>query len=99
MAPDERAVIDELRRVYFSDGSHEQEVLHALTPLLRTMRFFVDSRASLGQFTRHASLTLPGGRVLAVEADPLRARELERDSAAWQGQSTGTPLDCSRGGH
>jgi FkbM family methyltransferase len=84
---DDRAVIEELQRAYFSAAPHEQDVLRAIEPLLRAARFFVDIGASLGQFTKHASLTMPGGRILAVEADPLRARELESNCASWQMRS------------
>ena len=84
---EERAVLEELRRVYFSAAADEGEVLRALRPLLRKARFFVDVGASLGQFTKYASLAMPGGRVLSVEADPLRARELMTDAAVWQGHS------------
>src|SRR5262245_7735279 len=84
---DERAVLDELRRVYFSTDAHEDEVLRAVRPLLRASRFFVDVGASLGQFTKLAAETMQRGRVLAIEADPLRARELARGCAAWQASS------------
>jgi len=83
----ERAVIEELRRVYFSTGGDEQDVLRALAPRLRAARFFVDVGASLGQFTEFASRTMLGGRVLSVEADPLRATELEKECLAWQSRS------------
>ena len=84
---DERVILDELKEVYFSAAAHESETLQAVAPLLRRASFFVDVGASLGQFTRHASLTMPGGRVLAVEADPLRVRELQKGCALWQAHS------------
>lgn len=87
MTANERAVIEELRRVYFSAGADEQEVLRALVPQLRRARFFVDVGASLGQFTEFASRTMPAGRILSVEADPLRAAELEKECRTWQPQS------------
>lgn len=92
VATDDRSVIEELRRAYFSANADERDVLRAIDPLLRHARFFVDIGASLGQFTKHASVTMRRGRVLAVEADPLRARELEAGCAAWQSRS-GPRLD------
>jgi FkbM family methyltransferase len=85
---DDRVIIEELRRAYFSADADEQDVLRALNPLLRKSRFFVDVGASLGQFTKHAARTMRGGRVLAIEADPLRARELEAGCAEWQARSS-----------
>ena len=83
----DRAVLDELRRVYFAPCAHEEAVLRAIQPLLRKTRFFVDVGASLGQFTRLAARTMTGGRILAIEADPLRARALGADCAGWQKES------------
>lgn len=87
MATDERAVIEELQQAYFSPDPHEEAVLRAIRPILRRSRFFVDVGASLGQFTKFASEIMAAGRVLAVEADPLRARELEAGCARWQSHS------------
>ena len=81
---DENGILDELRRAYFSPDAHEQDVLQAIDSLLRRTRFFVDVGASLGQFTQFAARTMRSGRILAVEADPLRARELADACKKWQ---------------
>ncbi len=48
---------------------------------------FADIGASLGQFTKAAASCLRDAQILAVEADPVRFAELERNCAAWSRES------------
>ncbi|MEI6342274.1 MAG: FkbM family methyltransferase [Verrucomicrobiota bacterium] len=83
----EKEIINTLSKAYFSDNPHEREVMALMPRLLRGVKLFVDVGASLGQFTKAASQCLRGGRIVAVEADPLRARELERSCKEWAAAS------------
>ena len=90
---DKSEILAILNRAYFSEEQHEKETLDRLPQLLEGARLFVDVGASLGQYTRAASRILRGGRILAVEADPLRHEELARNCATW-GAETGTRIDA-----
>lgn len=72
-----------LNRAYFSDDCHEKELLATLPRLIRDARLFVDLGASLGQYTLAASRAMRAGRIVAVEADPIRHEELARNAARW----------------
>lgn len=81
-----------LNKAYFDEDCHEREILDRLPRFIADARFFVDVGASLGQYTRAASRTMHGGRVLAIEADPIRHEELARNAARWAGE-TGCSID------
>lgn len=72
-----------LQLAYFSGEPDEREVLDRLTPFWRRARLFVDVGASLGQFTLAASRSMPGGKVIAIEADPGRFDRLKSHCAEW----------------
>jgi FkbM family methyltransferase len=82
-----------LNEAYFAENCHERELLEDLPHLIAKARFFVDVGASLGQYTRAASRTMRGGRVLAIEADPVRHEELERNAVRWASE-TGCRIDA-----
>jgi len=82
-----------LNEAYFTEDCHERELLENLPRLVNKARFFVDVGASLGQYTRAASRIMRGGRVLAIEADPVRHEELERNAANWASE-TGCRIDA-----
>ena len=73
-----------LNEAYFSEDPHEKKVLEHLSPILRRVKVFVDIGASLGQYTLFASKHMRGGHVLAIEADPIRFEELERNCRKWE---------------
>ena len=75
---DKQEVYATLNQAYFSADCHERELLGNLPRLLADARLFVDIGASLGQYTLAASRGMRGGRIIAVEADPLRHEELAR---------------------
>lgn len=86
-----------LNRAYFSDEMHEEEVIHNLPVLLRGTRLFVDIGASLGQYTFFASQHMQGGHIVAIEPDPLRFEQLERNCQEWSTASGNqvTALHCA----
>ena len=84
---DKSEILAILNSAYFSAEPHEKETLDRLPLLLEGARVFVDVGASLGQYTQAASRLLRGGRILAVEADPLRHEELVRNCARWADES------------
>jgi FkbM family methyltransferase len=51
------------------------------------VKTFVDVGASLGQYTLLASRCIKGGTIYAIEADPVRFEELERNCVRWAGES------------
>lgn len=76
-------IYDGLNRAYFGENCHEKEIVENLGELLRDGALFVDLGASLGQYTFHANQAMRGGRIIAVEADPIRVEELERNCQKW----------------
>lgn len=80
-------IYESLNRAYFSEDCHEKEVLSHLGELLGGALTFVDIGASLGQYTYHASRLMTGGRILAIEADPLRHAELARKCCEWRAET------------
>lgn len=76
-----------LNKAYFAEDCHERDLLENLTHLIADARFFVDVGASLGQYTLAATRAMRGGRVLAIEADPVRHEELERNAVRWASES------------
>lgn len=86
-----------LGEAYFGDDCDERDLFGQIEPMLHSASTFVDIGASLGQYTRFASRVMkPGSRIVAVEADPIRFEELERNCAAWQ-QGKGVEI-CPRFG-
>jgi len=81
-----------LNQAYFADDCHERELLVNLSRFIADASFFVDIGASLGQYTRAAGRAMRRGRVLAIEADPVRHEELARNAARWASE-TGCRID------
>jgi FkbM family methyltransferase len=81
-----------LNKAYFADDCHERQLLEDLSHLIADASFFVDVGASLGQYTRAASRAMRNGRVLAIEADPVRHEELARNGVRWADE-TGCRID------
>jgi hypothetical protein len=84
-----------LNQAYFADNCHERELLDNLSRFIADASFFVDIGASLGQYTRAASRAMHSGRVLAIEADPVRHEELARNAVRWAAE-TGCRIDTTR---
>lgn len=89
---DKEEIYATLNEAYFSENCHERELLENLPRLISKAKFFVDIGASLGQYTLAASRTMRNGRVLAIEADPVRYEELTRNASRWSAQ-TGCRID------
>lgn len=82
-----------LNEAYFGEDCDERELFRLIEPILREASTFVDIGASLGQYTRFASQVMkPGSTIVAIEADPIRFEELERNCSRWQAGS-GIKLD------
>ena len=86
-----KEIIDTLNKAYFSEQPHEQAILAILPKLLGGVTSFADIGASLGQFTRMASKSLKNGKIFAVEADPVRFEELNKNVSVWA-QETGNSI-------
>jgi FkbM family methyltransferase len=80
---DEKTIIKKLNEAYFSELPHERKVLRYLPKLLKETNLFLDVGASLGQFTKQASIYLKNSKIIAIEADPLRHRELKKNCETW----------------
>lgn len=80
---DKKSIIGVLNHAYFSEHPDEEEALRALPYLIKNCRSFVDVGASLGQYTKLASFTIKNARIVAIEADPLRFEELEKNCQKW----------------
>jgi FkbM family methyltransferase len=83
-------VVGSLENAYFSDQMHERAVIERLPDLLSGALFFADIGASLGQYTYFADKALENGRILSVEADPLRFAELKKNCEKWRETSSNT---------
>ena len=76
-----------LNEAYFSENAHERDSHPSFQDLVRNAKVFLDVGASLGQYTRLASQAMQGAEIIAVEADPVRFEELQRNCAVWAQQS------------
>ena len=83
-------ILDHLYRRDFGDTAYERDVLASLPPLLASVKTFVDVGACLGTYTCLANAHLQGGRIVAIEADPVRFDELKRNCERWQTGSSNT---------
>lgn len=90
---DKEKIYEGLNKCYFSQDCHEKEVIEHLPELLDGVKVFVDIGASLGQYTFHANRYMQEGEILAIEADPVRFEELERNCRKWQ-LSSGNKLSA-----
>jgi FkbM family methyltransferase len=77
-----------LYSTYFGARQHEREEIENLPNLLRDCEIFIDVGASLGMYTYFANRRLEGAKIIAIEADPDRFEELQRNCAAWQAEGS-----------
>jgi FkbM family methyltransferase len=86
-----------LNEAYFGENCDERDLFAQIEPMIRQANHFVDIGASLGQYTRFASQVMkPGTRIMAIEADPVRFEELQRNCSQWQ-QGSGVEVDARFG--
>jgi FkbM family methyltransferase len=85
---DKADIYDSLNRAYFSSDPHEKAVLDHLPILLRDDSLIVDVGASLGQYTRAICRAVRNSDLRAIEADPIRVEQLERNCQEWAQGST-----------
>lgn len=90
-AGEKQQIYAALDAAYFSENRHEQRILRRFAKLASHTSCFVDVGASLGQYTREASLAMRRGRIVAVEADPVRFERLKENCAVWS-RETGVQI-------
>jgi FkbM family methyltransferase len=77
-----------LYRTYFGDHVIEKDEIARLPELLVGTDLFIDAGASLGQYTYFANKAMRDGRIIAIEADPERFAELERNCSKWEAEGS-----------
>jgi len=73
-----------LNDAYFGPEAHEQDVIRSLRDLLPSRGTFVDLGASLGQYSKAVAEIFESGKIIAVEADPIRFEQLQRNFDSWR---------------
>ncbi len=81
-------IFDKLETIYFSDQMAEKEVIDNLASLIADDDVFVDVGASIGQYTYFANKCLDSGKIIAIEADPIRFKKLQETSELWTTESS-----------
>lgn len=74
----------ELERQYFSEEMQEKDEIELLPKILQGVKTFVDVGASLGQYAYFSGKIIKGGRIVCVEADPVRYERLNQMAHEWQ---------------
>lgn len=85
---DLRQAFDQLYQTYFGEAHLERGAVESLPRILESCDLFLDVGASLGMYTCYADRLLKGKKIIAIEADPDRFAELEKNCARWQGSGT-----------
>jgi FkbM family methyltransferase len=85
---DLKQAFDQLYRSYFGEGHLERGAVESLPRILESCDLFLDVGASLGMYTYYANKILKGKKIIAVEADPDRFAELEKNCATWRSAGT-----------
>jgi FkbM family methyltransferase len=80
----------ELERQYFSEEMQEKDEIELLPKILQGVKTFVDVGASLGQYAYFSGKIIKGGRIVCVEADPVRYERLNQMAHEWQKTSENT---------
>lgn len=78
---------DYLYKTYFGASQIEKEEIEKLPELLSNKDVFIDVGASLGMYTCFANKIMKDSLIYAVEADPDRFSELEKNCRSWQDES------------
>jgi len=89
-------IYETLNRSYFSNEMDEKEVIQHLPILLKSTKTFVDIGASLGQYTYFANQQMRNGKIVAIEADPIRYEKLSSNVTKWMISST-NEIRCIKG--
>ncbi len=84
---EKQRIYDGLNEAYFSENCHEKAVIDHLPELLSDAKLFVDLGASLGQYSFNANKCMNAGEIIAVEPDPIRHEELQRNGRKWEAES------------
>lgn len=82
-----QAIYDTLNAAYFSDTPHEAEAVRHVHQLVKDGAVVADIGASLGQYTKAICDAVQDAAIHAIEADPIRVAELERNARKWANES------------
>ena len=87
---EKQEIYNTLNEAYFSDDHHEQAVIENLPSILTDVKTFVDTGASLGQYTYYVNKIIENGQIISVEADPIRHEKLNSNCAEWSSVTSNT---------
>lgn len=73
-----------LEQHYFGPEMRERAEIERLPRILEGVQTFVDVGAALGQYTYFANKIMSGGRIYAIEADPVRYARLAELCGKWE---------------
>lgn len=77
------AILAEARDRFGFTPDYEDEQLRRLPEVLRSARRFIDVGANRGLYSYVANALLKNGEIVAIEANPELARDLEHAVASW----------------
>lgn len=83
-----KEAFDYLYKTYFGESQIEKDEIDRLPEFLDGRDVFIDVGASLGMYTYFANKVMTNGLIIAIEADPDRYDELEKNCKKWQKEST-----------
>ena len=76
--------IESLKDGFRRQDVRDKELFEHLPDILNSARTFVDVGASVGIYTFHANDHIHGGRIYAIEPEPVRYDELKKRCMKWQ---------------
>jgi FkbM family methyltransferase len=82
-----RASFEYLYKTYFGESQIEKDEIRTLPKLLSECDLFIDVGASLGMYTYYANRFMKHAKIMAIEADPDRFKELETNCRKWSRES------------
>lgn len=93
------AILAEARDRFGFTPDYEDEQLRRLPEVLRGARRFIDVGANRGLYSYVANALLKDGEIIAIEANPELARDLERAISSWPqaGRNRVRVLACAAG--
>lgn len=87
----EELIYEILGKAYFGKTPDESKEIEDLNLILHPgSKLFIDVGASLGQYTKRANEIMKTGRIIAIEADPVRYEHLLKISKRWMKNSKNT---------
>lgn len=90
MSIDAQAIGRVRDRHFQPDAAMEGVEIDRLPDLLQGIERFVDVGANVGQYTWFASRHLQGAEIIAIEADPVLAADLDVNARTWAAETGNT---------